>query len=1509
MEPGARCEVASKGVGTIRFVGETAFAPGVTWIGVELDAAAGKNDGSVQGVSYFKCAPNHGLFVKEDVVKVVGAAAAAPATVPAPLSVAAPAAAPVVAPAAHSPPRSALAVPSSRMSVSSAGGNDVAASPSSQSVAQLREKKEALQQRVRAAAAAKAGAAAAAPAASSVATRATTRSVAAAAAAPSAPAKAPAPAGKASAGPTASVAAAATAAVVTAATTSTPSALASAQASAAAAATAVAAAPVLAAASAAATGPVTRTLAAAALTTASLSGPATPTAAGAAAVGAGAAVGTPTLSAADRERLVATQMQRVQQQQQQEEELRKARNLIESLQHELATAKAAVEAARAPVATAPPRDERRDADDQQVQALEGQVQEQEQQLRELEKRRAELQGALESERRARASLEAIAAAASGKAEAAAAAQVRAATDRAAEAEALAAEAEQALSAAEERCTSLGRDVAEARALSAAHEADAAKAVARAGELEAKRAALESELRKAQSAGERAGAEAQAVQAVAMGKLERQVASQLKELEELQSMVESLTVDKEMLEEEKDVAEDKVLEAELQLEQLKLDLAAAQAAAQAAPSAAAHAADKAGPDGVAAENEKLREALKRLHAASTQDKAEALKASKALRAERDAAQAALSEAVRAARAETTAQIEELKQSLDAARGSEALVERLSERNLELGDEAAELRAANEELEELRLLSEEVEEQHAELAQQLRRDIETRETRLVNLQLALDKAVLDCADAREATIRTQTELAAARAEAAGAREQVERLTSLRGALSDEREAARGARRALLSAAAAAAVAKAKEGALMAATRSAALRAAALELVVPPAALDQPARHALEASQAALLALDAARLAARLGLQELLAEPALEADSGVRPDGAAKDEDEDEDDRLLRAASLSAADVAADAVVGCLAAAGEVQRAWALLARSGATAELASEWWPQLAPLLSAVRERANAVVAASAGGGGPAALRRAETETRLLLSTLAQASAGLCAFVDRTSARLDQQQPQQQDAVEDSVPALSTLRALHLDCRRRLQVARLRERERRKEPSGDHHQLQQQQQRQQQPSAAFLAESAALSRACTDLETLCAGVEAAEEAAATATGAAAQTSSVLPGGPVPPAVAFATLPAAVASNAQRLLDVAAGEQDAQLLAVVAKVRASVQLPVVGESDSSPGVVPVATVSFGWAQRAKAARDAVEAAAAVKTELEGVKGALKRRVLEVHTRSAELAATQQVRGELLQSLERAREQQAVEEERRAALEAKLAESLERLGEAQEARDEAQLAAAKASAAPAAAQASSSPRSPARAVASAKEPAPAKAHEPGQGKSDAAAGSVELSVVRAMASEANFWRGRAAVSGLAALAPLRFEPLHRYAGRAVPVPAPQRVLERSGASGSAGGGSLRHGEDLVELPQATARLRAALLTQASARVPDLASTPEVSASQQLLAQRLRALAACSGVDLTRRPRCDARRVGAIEVGPAAGEDREPSVVVPLLVSARKLAALPPALPLVPSL
>ena len=61
---------------TLRFCGKTEFHSG-EWVGVELDDSHGKNDGSVQGIRYFDCAPMKGLFVRPQVISLISPTASA----------------------------------------------------------------------------------------------------------------------------------------------------------------------------------------------------------------------------------------------------------------------------------------------------------------------------------------------------------------------------------------------------------------------------------------------------------------------------------------------------------------------------------------------------------------------------------------------------------------------------------------------------------------------------------------------------------------------------------------------------------------------------------------------------------------------------------------------------------------------------------------------------------------------------------------------------------------------------------------------------------------------------------------------------------------------------------------------------------------------------------------------------------------------------------------------------------------------------------------------------------------------------------------------------------------------------------------------------------------------------------------------------------------------------------------------------------------------------------------
>ena len=97
VKTGQRVEVIGKDglCGTVAYVGATQFAPG-KWIGdtlkvdthsksifsffsgLILEGPQGKNDGSVQGKSYFSCAENHGMFVRPTQIKVIAYRSLAP---------------------------------------------------------------------------------------------------------------------------------------------------------------------------------------------------------------------------------------------------------------------------------------------------------------------------------------------------------------------------------------------------------------------------------------------------------------------------------------------------------------------------------------------------------------------------------------------------------------------------------------------------------------------------------------------------------------------------------------------------------------------------------------------------------------------------------------------------------------------------------------------------------------------------------------------------------------------------------------------------------------------------------------------------------------------------------------------------------------------------------------------------------------------------------------------------------------------------------------------------------------------------------------------------------------------------------------------------------------------------------------------------------------------------------------------------------------------------------------
>ncbi|RXK41589.1 dynactin 1 [Tremella mesenterica] len=67
---GAKVSV-SAGIGIVRWTGSNPPFSSGKWVGVELSEPTGKNDGTVQGMKYFDCKPQHGVFVRPSQVKVL----------------------------------------------------------------------------------------------------------------------------------------------------------------------------------------------------------------------------------------------------------------------------------------------------------------------------------------------------------------------------------------------------------------------------------------------------------------------------------------------------------------------------------------------------------------------------------------------------------------------------------------------------------------------------------------------------------------------------------------------------------------------------------------------------------------------------------------------------------------------------------------------------------------------------------------------------------------------------------------------------------------------------------------------------------------------------------------------------------------------------------------------------------------------------------------------------------------------------------------------------------------------------------------------------------------------------------------------------------------------------------------------------------------------------------------------------------------------------------------------
>ncbi|CAH0482655.1 unnamed protein product [Peronospora belbahrii] len=215
---------------------------------------------------------------------------------------------------------------------------------------------------------------------------------------------------------------------------------------------------------------------------------------------------------------------------------------------------------------------------------------------------------------------------------------------------------------------------------------------------------------------------------------RKVETLEKQVAELQDVIETMTLEKETVEMDKEIAQEHAEELQQEVKRLKTAMAlSASTERDCSEGSLADAGD------LASENNKLRAAVKMLHERGSEEKAELSK--KLRQAQRENAElVTLREEVEEL---LEREAEELKEMLDIANAYETMVEDLTEKNLTLGEKLAELETTVQSLESLREMDQEMEHQHTEYEAELRDEIDSQRATLQELkQAALDqKTVLE------------------------------------------------------------------------------------------------------------------------------------------------------------------------------------------------------------------------------------------------------------------------------------------------------------------------------------------------------------------------------------------------------------------------------------------------------------------------------------------------------------------------------------------------------------------------------------------------------------------------------------------------------------------------------------------------------------------------------------------------------------------------------------------------
>ncbi|KAG9399133.1 hypothetical protein AC1031_012095 [Aphanomyces cochlioides] len=225
------------------------------------------------------------------------------------------------------------------------------------------------------------------------------------------------------------------------------------------------------------------------------------------------------------------------------------------------------------------------------------------------------------------------------------------------------------------------------------------------------------------ASEQSRAEEIAQWQVKVGTATRKTESAMAQVVELQDTVELLTLEKETLQMDKEIADERIEELEAQLEAAKVNQTVAWTSQDVSTD-------------VHEENAKLRLAVKAMHDRHAAEKADMSKKLKDLTRETQELSRYRDEVETTTTKYATAQasIEELKEMLDMASAYESMVEALTEKNLSLGDQVADLKASVASLESLKEMSDEMEHQADLLAKELQNELAASKQKVNELQAA-------------------------------------------------------------------------------------------------------------------------------------------------------------------------------------------------------------------------------------------------------------------------------------------------------------------------------------------------------------------------------------------------------------------------------------------------------------------------------------------------------------------------------------------------------------------------------------------------------------------------------------------------------------------------------------------------------------------------------------------------------------------------------------------------------